>query len=74
METILPLSSSLLRPLLEYCIHFRAQYYKRDMELLQHPKKGHGDTGASPIAGKTHKARTVYLGECSGRDLIKFSK
>lgn len=74
MKTILLLSSSLVRPLLEYCVQFRAQYYKRDVDLLQSPKKGHGETGASPIGGKTHKAGTVYPGEYSGRDPIKVSK
>lgn len=58
-EVILPQYSALVRPHLEFCIHFWALQYKRDMDILRRVQQG----AIKIIKGLDHLAHEESLTE-----------
>ncbi|GAB0175932.1 stAR-related lipid transfer protein 4 [Grus japonensis] len=66
-------NGSLVRPHLENCVQFWVAQYKRLMDMLESPVKGHKDgygTAASFTQGKAERAGTVQPREEKDRGML----
>jgi len=79
-EVILPLSSALLKPYVQYCVQFWSAQYKRDLHILESPMWSHQDgegTGAPLLRGEAEswdcsawrrlKGHHINGNKCHGR-------